>query len=373
MAYVGIGEITIPTTGFTWFGLNFLFDTSIHLALALGTFVTTQCALVIIHGPSIALKGSDYNAVIVVAEHMRAQRKFIMKLGAYTLVCLFLTLLFNFWAKVSLPVCISSTVLFTAGFILCVYEGLRCYKKFHPDRKHSVTTSLSDKLQSALSPDYLHTPTSSSAPTKGHTSDERSRSPVDVEVEMEEVTLLKKEAMSKARGRLWWREPIDDGGELVECYAVIDRGRLDIYSSEEDYKKGNNALTDKPYKLFQYRLVQDYRYFPKHMSTGIMAARSLFTGQSEISLFDLATSDYDLKEAVKKYRFVLAPRVFSELSPLPTGEFMAGDGNDYKHWTAVIKIITRAYEKLEVYESAEESPMKRGQYDVESIVQAANK
>ena len=39
--------------------------------------------------------------------------------------------------------------------------------------------------------------------------------------------------MSKARGRLWWREPIDDGGELVECYAVIDRGRLDIYSSEE--------------------------------------------------------------------------------------------------------------------------------------------
>lgn len=41
------------------------------------------------------------------------------------------------------------------------------------------------------------------------------------------------EAALQARGRLWWREPLDDGGELVERYAVLSKGRLDLYANEE--------------------------------------------------------------------------------------------------------------------------------------------
>jgi hypothetical protein len=41
------------------------------------------------------------------------------------------------------------------------------------------------------------------------------------------------EAALQARGRLWWRESLDDGGELVERYAVLSKGRLDLYDSEE--------------------------------------------------------------------------------------------------------------------------------------------
>ena len=36
-------------------------------------------------------------------------------------------------------------------------------------------------------------------------------------------------------------------------------------------------------------------------------------------------SEYDLKEASKKFRFVMHPKVQSELQPLQVAEFMAND------------------------------------------------
>ena len=51
------------------------------------------------------------------------------------------------------------------------------------------------------------------------------------------------------------------------------------------------------------------RKFPKHMTSGLMSFRELVTGQGEVGLFDLATSEFDLKEAVKKYRFAILPKV----------------------------------------------------------------
>jgi hypothetical protein len=55
----------------------------------------------------------------------------------------------------------------------------------------------------------------------------------------------------------------------------------------------------------------------------------------------LATSDYDLVDAVKKYRFMLVPRVFSELSPLPIGDFMASDEQAYKLWVKSLSRVIR--------------------------------
>ena len=51
------------------------------------------------------------------------------------------------------------------------------------------------------------------------------------------------------------------------------------------------------------------RKFPKHMTSGLKSFRELVTGQGEVGILDLATSDFDLKEAVKKYRFAIVPKV----------------------------------------------------------------
>jgi hypothetical protein len=55
----------------------------------------------------------------------------------------------------------------------------------------------------------------------------------------------------------------------------------------------------------------------------------------------LATSEYDLVEAVKNYRFMLVPKVFSELSPLPIGDFMASDDQAHKLWIKSFSRVIR--------------------------------
>ena len=37
----------------------------------------------------------------------------------------------------------------------------------------------------------------------------------------------------KARGILYIREPISEGGELKQRYGVLEKGKFDYYSSEE--------------------------------------------------------------------------------------------------------------------------------------------
>lgn len=107
--------------------------------MSLGVFAATQSAVVSVYGPSIALKGAEANVVLMVADTMRQQRKLVLQIGVLTLVSIFFAMLSNFWAKVPLPVCISTTVIFTIGFCMCVKEGIRCYNIFHPDEEVELT------------------------------------------------------------------------------------------------------------------------------------------------------------------------------------------------------------------------------------------
>jgi hypothetical protein len=52
-----------------------------------------------------------------------------------------------------------------------------------------------------------------------------------------------------------------------------------------------------------------HRKFNRGLTSASKTLRNLTTGQGEFSVATLATSEYDLKEAVKKYRFVLFPKV----------------------------------------------------------------
>lgn len=51
------------------------------------------------------------------------------------------------------------------------------------------------------------------------------------------------------------------------------------------------------------------RKFPKQAMSGMTAFRELVSGQGGVGLIALATSEFDLKEAVKKYRFAILPKV----------------------------------------------------------------
>ena len=71
----------------------------------------------------------------------------------------------------------------------------------------------------------------------------------------------------------------------------------------------------------------------------------------EFSMITVMSSSYDLKEAVKKYRFMLYPKVQSELHPLPAGEFMASDEQTYRLWVKSLQRVIRALESDHSVES----------------------
>ena len=64
--------------------------------------------------------------------------------------------------------------------------------------------------------------------------------------------------------------------------------------------------------------------FPSSLSLSLCSLTSP-SPTGEFSLHTLMASEYDLKEASKKFRFVMHPKVQSELQPLQVAEFMAND------------------------------------------------
>lgn len=81
-AFAGIGEITMPTTGYTWLGLSFLYDCFIHATLCLSIWATAQATIVTMYGPAVALKGAEFDTVLYVAEKIREQRRLVLFIGA---------------------------------------------------------------------------------------------------------------------------------------------------------------------------------------------------------------------------------------------------------------------------------------------------
>ena len=106
------------------------------------------------------------------------------------------------------------------------------------------------------------------------------------------------------------RMSLSKGGQLQECYGVLDKGRFDVYHSENDFMNHSNPINKSPIKLWQYTLETDARNFANNSTASLTGAiRGAIMGQSEFSFATLASSEYDLKEAAKKYKFALCPKV----------------------------------------------------------------
>lgn len=59
---------------------------------------------------------------------------------------------------------------------------------------------------------------------------------------------------------LWKRQSIEEGGVFVRYYGVLEKGRLDLYAREKDYRENLDPVNAKPIKLWQFNLELDSRY-----------------------------------------------------------------------------------------------------------------
>jgi hypothetical protein len=66
-------------------------------------------------------------------------------------------------------------------------------------------------------------------------------------------------ASTKARGVLFYREPLMAGGLFTEVYAVLRKGKVDLYKTQEDFESHGNPINARPIKLWEYELEQNVK------------------------------------------------------------------------------------------------------------------
>jgi len=150
-------------------------------------------------------------------------------------------------------------------------------------------------------------------------------------------TLRSKIKHFKANGIIFWREDLDDNTPLKLRFASLAKGVLDIYKDEEAFDDGADPLNPRPLDLTEHTVEADYNNFPHGNKTAISYLNNAMAGQSEFSVLDIATSDYDLVLASKKFRFFLIPRIINEIKPLKMTEFMCTDEASYKKWINALR------------------------------------
>ena len=324
--------------------------------------------MIIMWGPSLGLKAADADVVIYVANKIRYQRRNVLLIGACSLSCVYFACISYLWNCVPTEVAISVTILFLCGYWFTIVEGIGCYNAFHPESKDILTHHDIFKCQFSItqqSYEKINKLNEFTEKIYGKPSEETSVKGVS------ELEKAKQDIQCKMKGPLFWRTPFSHGGKLTRRYGVLKNGVLDLYKAEEDYVRYRDPINTKPFKLCDYTLETDYKKFPKGVSSVRKSVQKRATGQGEFTLAERYASEYNLKEAALKYRFVLYPRVFSELSPLETGDFMSGNEKEYQNWTNALRTVIEGYRVLDNIEFKVSDTLK-STTDVTMIVQAAN-
>jgi len=366
-AFTGIAETPYPNDNFDDEVIEYFYYFFITVTLVSGLFAVSQATIVTLYGPAMALSGETPEAVTSSVSNMRGQQDFVFKVGGVAITSLFLSAICLSWARRPRGVASVNTIVYLGVYYLMVSEGRKAYLLFSNIKEEvgAYEDPNKDKAN-PLKTAQLKAAASSAKSTVGGSS-KSVVGPVPEEPE----NSLEAGAQTRARGVLWLRQSLSKGGELEQCYAVLEKGKLDVYRSEQHFINHENPINKNPFQLWKYALELDPRKFNRGFSSASKSMRKLVSGQGEFSVATLMTSEFDLKEASKKFRFVMHPKVQSELQPLQVAEFMANDEQSYKLWVKAIGRVIRCLEELDANPTVEAT--MRANADVELVVNAASR
>eukprot|EP00603_Paraphysomonas_imperforata_P008915 CAMPEP_0114418670 /NCGR_PEP_ID=MMETSP0103-20121206/3621_1 /TAXON_ID=37642 ORGANISM="Paraphysomonas imperforata, Strain PA2" /NCGR_SAMPLE_ID=MMETSP0103 /ASSEMBLY_ACC=CAM_ASM_000201 /LENGTH=324 /DNA_ID=CAMNT_0001587045 /DNA_START=326 /DNA_END=1302 /DNA_ORIENTATION=+ len=297
----------------------------------------------------MALSGDSATSVKHSAGHMmKLQQDFVFKVGYLCITAIFSASVSLTWARRPQGQAVLTTLIYLSAYLLLVVKGYQVYQSVNnfgsidaeEEEEKVPTKNTSAHGQKDVSGNEEH----QSSVDKSDLSEEVENSfitPADRKNDMSPRSI-------KAMGQLWFRDSIDLGGQLHERFAALQKGVLEIYRNERDFQKGKDPINELPsFQLKKYALELDTKKFKRGLTSGKKSFRRLVSGQGEISLPVFVASEFDLKTAVKKYQFIIYPKVLSEVNPLPVGEFMANDETSYKQWVEVLQTVMQSAEKLE--------------------------
>ena len=377
-AYTGVAEAdysdTYPGDVLVYF--YYFFDI---VCLSMGVFCISQATIVTMYGPSLALNGDTSEAVTAAVGHMCDQQTFTFKIGAVSVTSLLISACLLTWARRDPGVGAMCMIIYLLVYALMVSEGKKAYDLFkiededEHEQKTTGATAMKYKQLGVEMPQREGSGKSvkespMKAEAKSVSGSGSSKAP---RLSMEDSKLVETANM-KARGVLFWRSSLSSGNGLRECYAVMEKGKLDFYKREKDFLEHANPINPKPFKLWEFKIELDYRKFSRESNSMRDGIRGSVLGQSDFTAAEIMASSYKLKEASRKYKFALLPKVFSELVALETLELMATDHDAYQAWTKSIGKVIKAQEEMRDNEVLMATSTSRAVTKVEAVVQAAN-
>lgn len=368
-AFTGIAETPYPNDNFDDAVIEYFYYFFITLTLVSGLFAVSQATIVTLYGPAMALSGETPEAVTSSVSNMRGQQDFVFKVGGVAITSLFLSAICLSWARRPRGVATVNTLVYLGVYYLMLSEGRKAFLLFSNIKEE--VGAYEDPNQEKANPLRTTQSKNSAKNTSSGLVKSAGSSKSVVGGGEETDNSLEAGAQTRARGVLWMRQSLSKGGELEQCYAVLEKGKLDIYRSEQHFIDHENPINKHPFQLWKYALELDPRKFNRGFSSASKSMRKIMTGQGEFSLTTLMSSDYDLKEASKKFRFIIHPKVQSELQPLQVAEFMANDEQSYKLWVKAIGRVIRCLEELDANPTVEAT--MRANADVELVVNAASR
>eukprot|EP01031_Cornospumella_fuschlensis_P035695 gene35695-43291_t len=348
--------------------LSYFYYVFFTVTLVTALFVLCQATVVVMFGPTMALKGSSDEAVKYAAGHMMGQQLLILRAASISITALFFAACVLSWANYPYGIAAITTVVYGVSYYYLVREGYRAYRTFVPNEDGAfVEPGIGENsgggsgAGSLISQGFGTYKAVNSADTK---EDGLKASAASLAAAQEATKL-------KVRGTLWKRQSIEDGGLFIKYFGVLDKGRLDLYYREKDYRENANPVNPKPLKLWQFDLETDPRTYTKSVTSLSTAMKSAVLGNEDFALSDLLTSEFDLQYASRNFKFGLVPKVSSELVASSVHEFLAHDEKTYKMWTEALSTVVRAYDEIAASPSVEQT-IRSGSADVELVVQAAN-
>eukprot|EP01036_Dinobryon_divergens_P024595 gene24595-33063_t len=344
--------------------LSYFYYACFTLCLVAALFVLTVSTVANVFGPTMALKGSTDDSVKMAANKMMSVQIQVLQVAAISISALFLGACLLSWSNYPPGIATICTVFYIVTYYFLILEGFKTYRAFIPDEDALMDLD-PDETSGGFSNAYKK--------LLGATGGEAER----VSKENAQAALaaklasIQEQTRLKLKAPLWKRQSIEEGGLFFKYFAVLEKGRLDLYLKEKDYRENLNPINSKPIKLWQYDVELDPRKYAKNVTSVSSTMKSAMMGNEDFAMSDLLTSKDDLQLASRSFKFGLVPKVSSELTASVVHEFLAHDEKLYSQWTDTMGIVVSAYNEIAAMPSIEQT-IRVGTSDVEMVVQAAN-
>lgn len=359
--------LTTTTDHLQQYALSYFYYSCFTVSFISALFVLSQSTIVVNFGPTMALKGNSQDAVKIAAIQMRKQLEVIYTASVMSISSLFVGACLITWVIYPLGVAVITSFLYVAGMYYIYKHGSSAYYLFVAAEGDIFNTNGGNKDKDEKQGGFLYSLVGKKDADNNTNNAEANAAAISNNEKLIEGIRF------RSRGTLWKRLPIEEGGTFFQCYANLEKGKLDFYRSKEDYSELNDPINKKAIKLWEVECETDPRKFSKKVTALGNLAKSALVGSEDFTISDLMKyqKKYDLKFASKNYKFALIPKVSSELIVSEVHEFLAQDEESFIAWTSAFNTVINAYKAIANAPSVEDT-MRTGIADVETVVQAAN-